>query len=183
MRPASSASWRSLLHRRGVLLSRALPALFLAVALAGCDFDSTARKVLFGLNDVQDGAFLALKDARAQTVAAGKACGELARAQTPPVAPSLEACKALGVPIPFDPVRVNEAIGISNAAYEAIRAANEIRLGVKSGTGSQGDVIAAIGHAFVAVTRLGNAAKDVGVPFDDTELKKLTDYWNGRTGP
>ncbi len=33
MRPASSASGRSLLRRRGVLLSRALPALFLALAL------------------------------------------------------------------------------------------------------------------------------------------------------
>lgn len=36
MSTASSASGRSLLHRRGALLSRALPALFLAVALVGC---------------------------------------------------------------------------------------------------------------------------------------------------
>ena len=36
MNTTSSASGRSLLHLRGALLSRALPALFLAVALVGC---------------------------------------------------------------------------------------------------------------------------------------------------
>lgn len=36
MNTASSASGRSLLHRRPVLLSRGLPVLFLALALVGC---------------------------------------------------------------------------------------------------------------------------------------------------
>jgi hypothetical protein len=159
------------------------PALFLLFTLAACDFDTAAKKVILGLNEVQDGAFLALKDARSQTLAAGLKCGTVARAQVLPVTPSPEVCKALGVPLPFNPEAVNDAIGISNAAYEAIRGANEARLALKAGSGSKGDVILAIGHAIAAVSRLGNAAKDVGVPFDDTELKKLTDYWNGRTGP
>lgn len=167
---------------RGAAL-RALPALLLILVFGACDFDKVAMKVILGLNEVQDGAYNALKDARAQTVAAGLKCGELARAQTPPVVPNPEACKALGSPLPFDPEAVNGAIGVSNAAYESIRAANEARLALKAGSATQPDVVLAIGHAIGAVGRLGTATKDLGVPFNDSELKKLTDFWNGRTGP
>lgn len=168
---------------RRVLLSRALPAFFLAFALvlaAGCDFDTAAKKTIFGLNEIQDGAFNALKEARAKTVAAGLACGEAARAAVPQVTPSPEACAALGHPIPFDPAKVNDAISVSNTAYEAIRGANEARLALKAGSGSKGDVLAAVGHALDALLRLGAAVREAGVEFDDTELRKLNDYWNGR---
>ncbi len=170
---------------RGATPLRAVPALFLVLLLplVGCDFDTAARKTILGLNEVQDGAYNALKDAKAQVFVAGARCGELARLQTPPAAPSPVMCEALGAPLPFDPVKVNDAIAISNAAYEAIRGANEARLALKAGSGSQGDVFLAMGHAIAAVARLGTAAKDLGVPFDDTELKRLTDFWNGRQGP
>ena len=59
---------------RRVLLSRALPAFFVSLALlvaVGCDFDTAAKKTIFGLNEVQYGAFNALKEARAKTIAAG----------------------------------------------------------------------------------------------------------------
>lgn len=166
-----------------VTLSRALPVFFVSLALlvaVGCDFDTAAKKTIFGLNEVQDGAFNALKEARAKTIAAGLACGEAARAAVPPVNPSPEACAALGHPIPFDPAKVNDAISVSNAAYEAIRGANSARLALKDGSGSKGDVLAAVGHALDALIRLGAAVREAGVEFDDTELRKLNDYWNGR---
>ena len=173
----------SLLRGRGASPLRVAPAILLVLALTACDFDTAAKKTILGLNELQDGAFLALKDARGQVVAAGLKCGELARLQIPPVTPSPEACKAIGSPLPFDPVKLNDAIAVGNAAYEAIRGANEARLALKAGTGAKADVILAIGHAIAAVTRLGTAARDLGVPFDDTELKRLTDFWNGRQGP
>jgi hypothetical protein len=158
-------------------------ALFLVLILGACDLDSVAKKVLFGLNELQDASYNALKDARAQSVAAGLRCGEVARAQAPPVTPSLEACKALGVPIPFDPEAVNRAITVSNTAKDAIRGGNEIRLAVKKGSAAPADLIGAVGHAIAGMVDLASAVKEAGVPFDDSELRKLADYWNGRTGP
>lgn len=167
---------------RAVPLSRrtgaAGAAIFLLLALVGC-FNATAKKVIVGANEVQDGAKNVYNDAKTQTEAAGKACGVEARAAVPPVVPSLEACAALGVPIPYDPVKLNKLAGPINAAYEAIRGAEAARLAWKAGTGTKADVIAQITFGLDAVSRFVAAANDLGLKLDTTKLGEIITKWNG----
>jgi hypothetical protein len=155
-------------------LFKALPALFLVVlfSLGASDCGQTTNKVLDSMNDLQDAAGKALLEAKGQTEAAGLKCGQLARLQVPPVMPSPDACEALGSPLPYDPVRVNEAIGYSNAAYEAIRAANVVKKAVKAGTATPEGLAESISHVIVAVQRLYRASQDLGVKLDYAGAEK-----------
>jgi hypothetical protein len=171
-----SSPTRCLRSRGGVPLL-AVPALLLVFALVGCSFDGTAKKVIVGANEVQDGAKNAFNDAKAQTEAAGKACGTAARAAIPPVTPSLEACAALGVPIPYDPEKLNKLEGPINATYEAIRAAESVRLAWKKGEAGKADVIAQITLGLDAISRLVNAANDLGIDIDRTPLDEVIRKW------
>jgi hypothetical protein len=148
-----------------------------AILLSGCTFDGTAKKVLVGANDVQDGAKKAFDDAKAQTEAAGKACGTAARAAVPPVTPSPEACAALGIPIPYDPEKLNKLAGPINATYEAIRAAESVRLAWKKGEAGKSDVIAKVTLGLDAISRLITAANDVGINIDRAPLDEVIRKW------
>lgn len=157
---------RSLLRRgRGLA---ALPALLLVVlfTLGASDCGDATNRTLASLNELQDAAGHALLEAKTQTEAAGLKCGQLARLQVPPVTPSPEACAALGAPLPFDPVRTNDAIGYSNGAYEAIRAANAVKKAVKAGTATPEAVAQSVSQAIVAVQRLYRASQDLGLKLD-----------------
>jgi hypothetical protein len=163
-----------------VLLSRALPALLLVLALplVGC-FNATAKKIIVGANEVQDGAKNAYNDAKAQAETAGKACGEVARTAVPPVVPSLEACAALGIPIPYDPEKLNKLAGPINAAYEAIRGAEAARLAWRNGNGDKANVIVQVTLALEAITRFVAAANDAGLQIDTTTLGQIVAKWEG----
>lgn len=165
------------LREAAVLLSRGCLALFVVLfSLGASDCGQTTNKVLDSMNDLQDAAGHALLEAKGQTEAAGLKCGQLARLQVPPVMPSPEACEALGSPLPFDPVKVNEAIGYSNGAYEAIRAANAVKKAVKAGTATPEGLAESISHVIVAVQRLYRASQDIGVKLDYAGAEKaLTD--------
>lgn len=149
----------------------------LAVLLSGCTFDGTAKKVIVGANDVQDGAQKAFNDAKAQAEAAGKACGAAARAAVPPVTPSLEACAALGIPIPYDPEKLNKLAGPINATHEAIRAAESVRLAWKKGEAGKSDVVAQITLGLDAISSLVNAANDLGIDIDRAPLDTVIRKW------
>ena len=153
----------------------------LAVALfavVGCStFDETAKVTIVSTNEFQDAAKNAFNEAKATTEKAGKECGAIAREQVPPVIPSLEACKALGVPIPYDPVALNKLAGPINAAYEAIRGAQAARLLYKEGKGSKTNVIAAMGLALEAVARFTTAANDAGVKIDTKPFLEIRQKW------
>lgn len=151
--------------------------LSLAVSVGCVSFDDGAKKTILAANDFQDAAKNMFEEAKATTVAAGKACGEKARAQTPPVTPSLEACAALGVPIPFDPEKLNKLAGPINAAYEAIRAAEAARLLYKEGKGSKTNVIALVGLALESVARFTTAASDLGVKVDNKPFLEIQRKW------
>ena len=151
-------------------------ALFLVLFLVGC-FNATAKKVIVGANEVQDAAKNAFNDAKAQVEANGKACGAKARAQVPPVTPSPEACAMLGLPFPYDPVKMNELVGPINALYEAVRAAEATRLAWRKGHGSKGDVVAQVTLALEAISRVFTAADDLGVKLDRTQLDEVIRKW------
>lgn len=156
----------------------ALAVLSISVLPLGC-FNATAKNVIVGANEVQDGAKNAFNEAKAKTEAAGKACGAVARQAVPPVTPTLEACAALGVPIPYDPAKLNALAGPINAAYEAIRGAEAARLAYQKGTGQKADVVAQITLGLDAVARFVAAANDLGVEVDTTKLGEIITKWNG----
>jgi len=162
---------------------RALPALLLVVlfSLGASDCGQTTNRVLDSMNDLQDAAGKALLEAKASTEAAGLKCGQLARIQIPPVIPSPEACAGLGVPLPYDPVRVNEAIGYSNAAHEAIRAANAVKKAVKDGTATPEDLASGVSRVIVAIQRLYRASQDLGVRLDYAGAEKAVADAKGAT--
>ncbi len=148
------------------------------LALTGC-LNATAKKVIFAANDVQDGAKGAYDEAKTVTEAAGKQCGAVARAATPPVVPSLEACAALGVPIPYDPAKLNTLAGPVNAAYEAIRGAEAARLAWQAGTAPKANVITQVTLGLEALSRFVAAANDVGLKLDTTKLGEIVAKWDG----
>lgn len=148
--------------------------LFLAavLSLGASDCGDATNRTLLSLNDLQDAAGHALLEAKGKVEANGLACGKAARLAVPPVAPSPAACAALGFPFPFDPVATNEAIGYSNAAYEAIRVANAAKKAVAAGTGTPEGTAEAVTQAVVAVQRLYRAAKDLGIGLDYPKAEK-----------
>ena len=172
-----SPSTRSLPRRVSSLGGGALLAV-LVLALVGC-FNATARKVIVGANDVQDGAKNAYNEAKAQTVAAGKACGDAARAATPPVTPTLEACAALGIQIPYDPAKLNKLEGPINAAYETIRSAEAVRLAWTKGKAGKADVIVQVTLALEAISRFVTAANDIGIDIDRSAIDAIVQKWEG----
>lgn len=133
-------------------------ALLLALCAVGCA--STPERVILSANDLQDAAAHAYDAAKAQETEAGRLCAAVVQT------PSLEACRAAGVPIPYDPERLRDLAGPINAAYEAIRAAETIRLAVKAGTAQPTQLASALMAAAHAISHLYQAAADLGIRLD-----------------
>lgn len=124
----------------------------------GCG--STPERVILSANDLQDTAAHAYDAAKAQEAEAGRLCAAVVQT------PSMEACRAAGVPIPYDPERLRDLAGPINAAYEAIRAAETIRLAVKAGTAQPTQLASALMAAAHAISHLYQAAADLGIRLD-----------------
>lgn len=146
--------------RTGVLSLVAL----LAV-LTGCA-GGADKKLILAANELQVAAAGAYDGAKAMEDASGKACaakaaaaGQRLAAPTRETVPQIRAaCASLGAPIPFDPFALADLAGPLNASYEAIRAADAIRRGAQ-----KGDLPRSIGSLIEAISRLWQAAADVGV--------------------
>ncbi len=161
--PAPASDWR---ERLGAFFA----ALLVALALVGCSqsLDSVAKRAIVTANDAQDGVARVYIGAKAATEDAGLRCGSAARAAGR--TPSPEVCAQLGVPLPYDPVRLNSLVGPVNAAYEAIRAADSARLAVAAGAKAEPDLALALTEALKALLRLKTAAADVGLALDGKKL-------------
>ena len=157
---AAAARGSSSRARTGVLFLVAL----LAV-LTGCT-DGSDKKLILAANALQIQAAGAYDGAKALEDAAGRDCAAKAAAASQALAaPTREtvpqiraACASLGAPIPFDPFKLADLAGPLNGAYEAIRAADAVRRGAQPG-----DLPRSIGAVIEAISRLWQAAADVGV--------------------
>lgn len=151
---------------RGILDGAPLVALVLVLAvLSGCT-DGSDKKLILAANALQIQAAGAYDGAKSLEDAAGRDCaakavaaGQGLAAPTRETVPQIRAtCAALGAPIPFDPFKLADLAGPLNGAYEAIRAADAIRRGAQPG-----DLPRSIGALIEAISRLWQAAADVGV--------------------
>ncbi len=149
------------LAQRAYLLPGA--GLFLLFLLSGCGSDpaANARRWIVTANDLQDTAAKAYDQAKVDELAAGKLCRQAATAAGKPLpAPdSPEAapfCASLGAPLPYDPARLPGLAGPINAAYEAVRAADALRL-------AGGDPVKAAVQAVDVVAHLYDLAADLGL--------------------
>lgn len=142
--------------------------LFLVAVLAvltGCT-DGSDKKLILAANALQIQAAGAYDGAKSLEDAAGRDCaakavaaGQHLGAPTRETVTQIRAtCAALGAPIPFDPFKLADLAGPLNGAYEAIRAADAIRRGAQPG-----DLPRSIGALIEAISRLWQAAADVGV--------------------
>lgn len=167
--PARScaASSRDSSTRRLIPVARG-GVLFLVAVLAvltGCNGGGD-KKLILSANALQIQAAGAYDGAKALEDAAGRDCaakaaaaGQALAAPTRETVPQiLAACASLGAPIPFDPFKLADLAGPLNGAYEAIRAADAIRRGAQPG-----DLPRSIGAVIEAISRLWQAAADVGV--------------------
>jgi len=124
------------------------------------------KKLILSANALQIQAAGAYDGAKALEDAAGRDCaakaaaaGQALAAPTRETVPQIRtACASLGAPIPFDPFKLADLAGPLNGAYEAIRAADAIRRGAQPG-----DLPRSIGAVIEAISRLWQAAADVGV--------------------
>lgn len=113
-------------------MKKKTPLLILALLLAvGCS-PAVQRKAIVSANDAQDAAAHSYDLAKQQEADATRACVTALKAKLQPL-PAKPAdikpfCAAVGSPVPYDPVQLQEAAGPINALYDAIRAANAERL-------------------------------------------------------
>lgn len=166
--PARSLISRAAAPRRvsspGARGAALLVVLALAV-LTGCA-GGADKKLILAANNLQIAAAGAYDGAKAMEDVAGRDCaakaaaaGQHLAAPTRETVPQIRAaCASLGAPIPFDPFRLADLAGPLNGAYEAIRAADAIRRGAQ-----KGDLPRSIGSLIEAISRLWQAAADVGV--------------------
>lgn len=122
--------------------ARLLVVLVVGLFVTGCLTPAAQRKLIDTVNEAQLAAAQTYDTAKAVQTAAQTACGAALRAagQPMPVAANIRtACATVGSPVPYDPVRLQQAAGPVNALYDAVRYANTQR--VASGTG---DVPAAV---------------------------------------
>lgn len=161
----SSSRARAGVLSRGILDGAPFVALVLVLAvLTGCNGGD--KKLILSANALQIQAAGAYDGAKALEDAAGRDCaakaaaaGQALAAPTRETVPQIRAtCAALGAPIPFDPFKLADLAGPLNGAYEAIRAADAIRRGAQPG-----DLPRSIGAVIEAISRLWQAAADVGV--------------------
>lgn len=151
---------------RGIIDGAPFVALVLVLAvLTGCNGGGD-KKLILSANALQIQAAGAYDGAKALEDAAGRDCaakaaaaGQALAAPTRETVPQIRAaCASLGAPIPFDPFKLADLAGPLNGAYEAIRAADAIRRGAQPG-----DLPRSIGAVIEAISRLWQAAADVGV--------------------
>ena len=144
----------------------------LSTALGCASLDDTLKRVVVTGNEAQDALAQAYTAAKTETVAAGKACGARARNAVPPV--SLVAivdvstaelartqCAALGVSIPYDPVKLNALVGPLNAAHEAVLGVDAARKSALNG--GTANYTSEIALAVTALRQFYAAAKDLGI--------------------
>lgn len=116
-------------HRPSFVVGLCL-AVLLAVATS-CS-SATARKLIVSANEAQDAAARTYDAAKVVEADAQKACrAALVAAQQPlPTKPEdiRPICEAVGVRIPYDPVKLQKAAGPINALYDGVRAANTERI-------------------------------------------------------
>ncbi len=105
-------------------------ALLLGLALAACS-SSTTKRLLISANEAQDSAAKTYETAKALEMDASSRCrAALVAAGKPlPATPQQiqPICQSVGVPIPYDPVKLQNAAGPINALYDAVRSANAAR--------------------------------------------------------
>lgn len=161
---------------KGLLL---LLAVTLSLACATLTPDEKIARGLVVLNDFQDTAAHVYDEAKVQEAAGGKACREAAAIKSvalPAVSPATivelrAACDTLGTPIPYDPYKLQALAVPINATYDAIRAANAVRVAVKAG--KAGDTPGALKQAATAVRSLLAGAREVGVKFPPAVISAL----------
>lgn len=127
---------------------RAAALVLVLVLASGCLTSAAQRKVIDTVNEAQLAAAQTYDTAKAVQGAAQKACGDQLRARTMPM-PTPETakatCAAVGSPIPYDPVKLQNAAGPINALYDSVRYANSQRVG------GNGDVPAAVLGGLIGV--------------------------------
>jgi len=105
-------------------------ALVVGLSLTSCS-PATTGKLIVSVNDAQDAAAHTYDLAKTQEADATKACVAALRAKAQPL-PTTPAdikpfCAAVGSPVPYDPVGLQNAAGPINALYDGVRAANAER--------------------------------------------------------
>jgi hypothetical protein len=116
-------------HRPSFVLAF-VGALALTLAL-GCS-PATTGKLIVSANDAQDAAAHVYDLAKQQEADATVLCVAALRAKSLPLPDKpvfiKPFCAAVGAPVPYDPVKLQNAAGPINALYDAVRAANTERL-------------------------------------------------------
>jgi len=169
MRRAPGAPLRKLLS----LL--AIPALMVLLSVGCASFNSTALKIESIGASAQVQAAEAYNAEKAKEVAALKACGAAARAAVPPISlPALgdispaseglraqEACAALGVTIPYNPVVFVRLVAPINSLKLSLEALDAARLSYNAGGSS--DFAGALSEAVNSAAKLSQALQEAGV--------------------
>lgn len=123
-----------------------------ALTLAGCLTASGQRKLIDTVNEAQLSAAQTYDTAKALQASAQTACGAALREKTMPMPTPDTAratCAAIGVPLPYDPVKLQHAAGPIGALYDAVRYANTQRLSANGDTPAA--VLGGLVGAFEAV--------------------------------
>jgi len=171
--------------RTKLLALLAIPALLVLISVGCASFDSTAKKIEAIGADAQIQVATAYNAEKDKEVAALKLCGAAARAAAPPVAlPALsdaspvseglraqEACAALGVTIPYNPVLFVKLAGPINSFKYSLEALEAARLTAKAG--GSGDFAGALAEAVNAAAKLYQALREAGV---NIQVKALDNF-------
>ena len=109
-----------------------LCALVIGLSLGGCLTPAAQRKLIDSVNEAQLASAQTYDTAKAVQTAAQTACAAALRAKGAPLPtePSVirATCASVGSPVPYDPVKLQQAAGPINALYDAVRYANTQRL-------------------------------------------------------
>lgn len=123
-------------HRPQFILALLLTVLVTVLMAGGCLTPAAQRKLIDTVNEAQLSAAQTYDTAKAVQAAAQTACAAAltAKGMPLPTEPSSirPTCASVGAPVPYDPVRLQQAAGPINALYDAVRYANSQRIG---GTG------------------------------------------------
>jgi glucose/arabinose dehydrogenase len=133
---------------------RPLLALGLALALGACA-SLPVTNLLDSANAAQNAAAQTYDQAKAQEASMATACRMALVSKGLPLpvtaAATGTACTAVGVPLPFDPVKLQQASVPINALFDGIRAANDIRSKLAKGASMPATVLIDLGGLIAAV--------------------------------
>jgi hypothetical protein len=137
-------------------------ALTLSVLTLGCT-PATTGKLIVSANDAQDAAAQTYNLAKQQEADATLLCATALRAKSLPFPDKpvfiKPFCAAVGAPVPYDPVKLQNAAGPINALYDAVRAANTERLA----SGKDNVVQATLDNLAVLFTQVVADLTDAGI--------------------